>query len=149
MYIEFQRLCDGAQNTDGYGCMHRKGKTFSAHRFVWQQTKGPIPSGMSVLHTCDVRHCVNPNHLFLGTQSDNMADMHRKGRHTRRKETHCPQGHPLINSNLLQWLLLATGHRKCAICTRNQNALYRVNHRALLARLAREYRAKKKQDALD
>jgi hypothetical protein len=51
-----------------------------ASRFSYQLFRGPIPDEMYVLHTCDIRRCVNPEHLFLGTQVDNMADMVAKGR---------------------------------------------------------------------
>jgi hypothetical protein len=47
---------------------------------AWQLMKGPIPQGKWVLHNCDNRLCVNPDHLFLGTHTDNMRDMHRKAR---------------------------------------------------------------------
>jgi hypothetical protein len=51
-----------------------------AHRYAWELTYGPIPEGLSVLHRCDVPRCVRPDHLFLGTQADNLADMTAKGR---------------------------------------------------------------------
>lgn len=50
------------------------------HRFSWEFYYGPVPNGLFVLHSCDNKACVNPNHLFLGTQKDNVHDMMRKGR---------------------------------------------------------------------
>lgn len=57
-----------------------KRKTASLHRVAYSVFHGPIPDGMLVLHRCDVRSCLNPAHLFLGTQADNMTDMVTKGR---------------------------------------------------------------------
>lgn len=65
---------------DGYGRIFINGKSESTHRVSWIVYKGPIPNGLFVLHKCDVRNCVNPDHLFLGTHKDNMQDMKNKGR---------------------------------------------------------------------
>ena len=74
-------LWTGAYRKDGYGAFYVNGKIRSkASRVSFEIYNGIIPAGMSVLHTCDMPSCVNPHHLFLGTQKDNMADMFRKGR---------------------------------------------------------------------
>lgn len=77
--LEWQAYRDKA----GYGGYNLEGKTCSAHRASWRIFKGDIPPGMHVLHRCDNRCCVNPDHLFLGTHKDNMDDMTRKGRRVR------------------------------------------------------------------
>jgi hypothetical protein len=71
----------GVRNTFGYGRMTYEGRSQVAHRLAWIAWNGPIPDGMSVLHKCDNRACVNPDHLWLGTYSDNLRDCWAKGRH--------------------------------------------------------------------
>lgn len=64
----------------GYAMKCFEGKQWRHHRLVWTQTFGPIPKGLCVLHRCDVRNCINPEHLFLGTRPENSVDMVQKGR---------------------------------------------------------------------
>jgi hypothetical protein len=63
-----------------YGSVKVAGHMRLAHREAFESHRGPIPSGMSVCHRCDVGFCVNPSHLFLGSHADNMRDKSIKGR---------------------------------------------------------------------
>lgn len=69
---------------DGYGQFWFEGKPSKAHQVAYRLFKGEIPKNLCVLHKCDVKTCVNPDHLFLGTMRDNIADMDRKGRRVNR-----------------------------------------------------------------
>ena len=55
-------------------------RVVQAHRYAWELLVGPIPEGQLICHTCDVRRCVRPDHLFVGTYADNVRDMFAKGR---------------------------------------------------------------------
>lgn len=75
----------GTMADTGYGKLYAFGQTkASAHRVSHILHIGPIPAGMMVLHRCDVRLCVNPAHLFVGTAGDNTKDMLAKSRHRTR-----------------------------------------------------------------
>lgn len=75
----------GGVDSYGYGVMSYNVK---AHRFFYETHVGEIPDGLCVCHKCDVRNCVNPSHLFLGTSQENTADKTAKGRQVKGKDVH-------------------------------------------------------------
>ena len=111
----------GHATPGGYGVISHDGKQQYAHRVSFEFHIGKKPGELNVCHRCDVPSCVNPDHLFLGTQSDNVKDAYDKGRKIAvkgpSKKTHCPQGHPY---DLFNTQIRANGHRRCAECHRAQ-----------------------------
>ena len=89
----------GAKYPFGYGVVEHNGIRISTHRLSWILNNGEIPEGMCICHKCDNPPCVNPEHLFLGTQSDNMKDAYKKGRLNINNITF-PIGHTPFNRTL-------------------------------------------------
>lgn len=73
----------GHRNEQGYGRLRWRGVLWRAHRLAYTLFVKPIPEGHDVLHTCDNTCCINPDHLFTGTDADNVRDRERKGRGVR------------------------------------------------------------------
>lgn len=103
----------------GYGRFQMGGKGHAAHRISWEMANGPIPSGMFVCHRCDNPSCVRPDHLFLGTPSDNTRDAYAKGRQTNPRPqadmVECLRGHEFTEDNTYT---APDGKRRCRECRR-------------------------------
>lgn len=93
----------------------KRARTISAHRASWMLHNGPIPKGMSVLHSCDNPECTNPEHLFLGDQGANMKDMasKRRGKNQNSGTSRCVHGHPF---NEINTGMYSNGKRYCRSC---------------------------------
>lgn len=103
----------GAISDNGYGHLQIDGKTVSAHRHAWEAEYGPIPDGLLVRHKCDVRACVNVDHLELGSHADNMRDRNERGRQARGEA----QGHSLLTTSQVRSIRerYGLGERQVAI----------------------------------
>ena len=98
-----------------YPIIKRAGKGQVAHRRVWEELIGPIPTGRVLMHSCDNRRCVNPDHLRIGTQSENMLDMHAKGRAGNRKGSKKPYRRYGFMARLAEFRESNTGARTHAL----------------------------------
>lgn len=120
-------LWTGAQKIDGYGTCYYKGTNHQAHRVSWELLRGPIAPGLFVLHECDNPPCVNPEHLKVGTQKQNMQDCARRGRLAllHKHKPFCSRGHRMEGENLK---VDDRGHHICRECCRIRNhGRYRKN----------------------
>jgi hypothetical protein len=108
-------LWQGFKTVNGYGSTSYRNKSGRVHRYVYVALNGPISSTLDVCHTCDVRLCINPDHLWAGTRKQNVEDMIRKRRHYNSVKTICIRGHALTPDNVYQW---HDGVRRCRECSR-------------------------------
>lgn len=106
---------------EGYGIFAHDGKKTPAHRFLYEHINGPVSSTLDICHRCDVRACVNPDHLFVGTRSDNMKDASKKGRLTMPGVglPFCRNGHAKTEENIYRPPKHPT-YRVCRICARGR-----------------------------
>jgi len=120
------KVWTGARNKNGYGVRgigpRSSHRTVLVHRHAWEEVHGPIPAETPyVLHHCDNPACYEVEHLFLGTQKDNMEDCSQKGRvrNQHQDKTHCDNGHPYDETNLY---VSPQGGRQCRACKRAYKA---------------------------
>lgn len=133
-----------AANRYGYiAVKNKEGKWRSVctHRAMYIALHGPLTKEQEVCHKCDVPLCINPDHLFLGTHKENMADSRAKGRHYLSAKTICKRGHSLAPENVY---VAPDGCRHCRECTRLRMSRAYHSDRERGRRLAKQYRERKK-----
>lgn len=134
----------GDAHRNGYGYINSRGRRFTTHRVSWALHFGPIPAGLFVCHTCDNPPCINPDHLWLGTTSENTADMVAKGRsnpwpgldaaaaaHAAKRArlvVECKHGHRRTPENTY---VSPEGKRSCRDCWRENSRRWKAKKRAL------------------
>jgi len=102
-------LWTASKTWDGYGQFARDGRLVKAHRWSWEQLRGPIPDGLVIDHLCRVRACVKPDHMEVVTIRENT----NRGRSANRDKTCCPAGHSYAGDNLY---VNPDGERICRAC---------------------------------
>ncbi len=120
-----------SNNRDYYSRFSYKGRVVGAHRVAYEVFRGPIPEGMCVCHRCNNKRCMNPNHLYLATNKQNIQDACRDGLAKgppaeKREQSHCIHGHPLSGENLQ---ITRRGRRHCKECQRRHSRDWKARRR--------------------
>jgi HNH endonuclease len=102
----------------GYSVLNHKRKQYRAHRMSYLLFVGPIAEGMLICHHCDNRACINPNHLYQGTDQDNVNDRTNRKRLILKKPTHCKRGHEFTPENTINRLYMGRNKRRCRLCAK-------------------------------
>lgn len=121
-----------------YGVFQMNKVHYRTHRFSYELHYGPFDPKLDVLHACDTPACVNPAHLSLGSDRENMIDASAKRRHNQSRKTHCPKGHPYAGPNLgiTKQAGRGTWNRVCKKChAERQSKRYRRQREPITARV--------------
>lgn len=134
-------------NRYGYISLKVNGKwrSIGTHKAMWWAVHGIPEKGMCVCHKCDVPTCVNPEHLWLGTHLQNMADCRAKNRYHYANLTHCKRGHEFNEENT--YYRADNGLRACRVCQRERQRAKYEERREMLNARSREYRRRRKEQA--
>lgn len=118
-------LWEGATQSKGYGSVtNHKGSSVLIHRKVWEESRGPIPDGMTIDHLCRQKTCINPDHMEVVTRAEN-------SRRALAAQTHCKSGHPLSGENVrLHTRANGLTYRVCRACRRAENLRFRERQKA-------------------
>lgn len=135
----------GFKGHTGYAMTSYRGINVNAHRAMYCVHFGvTLKTEQYVLHRCDVRDCLNPDHLWIGSQHDNNTDCARKGRHYEGSRDYCERGHPLFGDNVRIREQYKKGgiKRTCKTCERIHAKKDAASGKALARQ--RRYRARLK-----
>jgi len=118
-------LWTGETYNGGYGKFWNGHRPVAAHRWMWEQTHGPVPDGWQVHHLCGKRSCVNMDHLLAMSFKEHL-ELHNELR--RAVKTHCAHGHEYTEENVYVKIRKSNGRprRLCRICTRNSQNKWKV-----------------------